>query len=101
MANARTQGDYLAQSLKSLINEFPQVGTPRGLGLMQAIDILKGSNGSLDHDRRNRVVNAAFERGLLLLGCGEGAIRFLPALNVESGHIDAAVAVLEDALRHS
>ena len=101
MANARTQGDYLAQSLKSLINEFPQVGTPRGLGLMQAIDILKGSNGSLDHDRRNRVVSAAFERGLLLLGCGEGAIRFLPALNVESGHIDAAVAVLEDALRHS
>lgn len=101
MANVRTQGDYLAQSLRSLINEFPQVGAPRGLGLMQAIDILKGPNGSLDHDRRNRVVNAAFERGLLLLGCGEGAIRFLPALNVEPGHIDAAVAVLEEALRHS
>jgi 4-aminobutyrate aminotransferase len=101
MENAREMGDYLAQNLKSLVNEFAQVGAPRGLGLMQAVDILKGSNGSLDHERRNRVVTAAFERGLLLLGCGEGAIRFLPALNVETGHIDAAISVLEDALRNS
>jgi 4-aminobutyrate aminotransferase len=101
MGNARDMGDYLAQNLRSLVNEFPHVGAPRGLGLMQAVDILKGSNGALDHERRNRVVNAAFERGLLLLGCGEGAIRFLPALNIGTGHIDAAIAVLEEALRHS
>jgi 4-aminobutyrate aminotransferase len=44
-------------------------------------------------------VNAAFERGLLLLGCGESAIRFLPALNIEKGHVDAALRVLEDAAR--
>jgi 4-aminobutyrate aminotransferase len=101
MENAREMGDYLAQNLRSLVNEFAQVGAPRGLGLMQAVDILKGSNGSFDHDRRNRVVTAAFKRGLLLLGCGEGAIRFLPALNVETGHVDAAISVLEDALRNS
>ena len=101
MANAREMGEYLAQNLRSLVNEFPHVGAPRGLGLMQAVDILKGPSGALDPERRNRVVNAAFERGLLLLGCGEGGIRFLPALNVGTGHVDAAIAVLEDALRHS
>ncbi|HXX92418.1 MAG TPA: acetyl ornithine aminotransferase family protein [Planctomycetota bacterium] len=99
--NARAMGDYLAQNLRSLVNEFAQVGPPRGLGLMQAVDILKAAGASLDHERRNKVVNAAFERGLLLLGCGEGAIRFLPPLNVKTGHVDAAIAVLEDALRNS
>jgi len=101
LANARSMGLSLSQALNSLVKEFPQVSVPRGLGLMQAIDILKGSNGALDHDRRNRIVNAAFQRGLLLLGCGEGGIRFLPALNIEQGHIDAAIAVLKDALRHT
>jgi 4-aminobutyrate aminotransferase len=66
---------------------------------MLAIDILKGKNGAFDTERRNRIVDAAFERGLLLLGCGEGAVRFLPALNVEKGHIDAALAVLREALK--
>jgi 4-aminobutyrate aminotransferase len=101
LENARIMGDYLSRGLKSLLSSFPQLGAPRGLGLMLAIDILKGSNGTLDPERRNRIVNAAFERGLLLLGCGEGAIRFLPALNVERGHIDAAIEVLKDTLRHS
>jgi 4-aminobutyrate aminotransferase len=99
LENARAMGDYLAQGLRSLVNEFPQVGAPRGLGLMQAVDLRKVSDGGLDPDLRNRVVNDAFERGLLLLGCGEGAIRFLPALNIDTGHIDAAISVFEEALR--
>ena len=66
---------------------------------MQAIDIRRGKQGPLDHDRRNRIVNAAFEEGLLLLGCGEGGIRFLPSLTVERGHIDAALDVLRKALK--
>ncbi len=98
LANARRMGDHLTGRLRSLVPEFPHVGPPHGLGLMQAIDILKGRNGSLDGERRNRIVNACFEKGLLLLGCGEGALRFLPALNVEKGHVDAAVEVLRSAL---
>jgi 4-aminobutyrate aminotransferase len=37
--------------------------------------------------------------GLLLLGCGEGGIRFLPSLTVERGHIEAALDVLRKALK--
>ncbi len=96
--NARRMGERLVARLKELAAEFPHVGPPHGLGLMQAVDIVKGRNGGFDADRRNRVVEAAFRRGLLLLGCGEGAIRFVPALNVEPGHIDAAARALRAAL---
>ncbi len=99
LENARRMGAYLARSLDGLSREFAHVGPSHGLGLMQAVDIRKGRGGPFDHARRNRIVDAAFQQGLLLLGCGEGGIRFLPALNILKGHVDAAVLLLRKALR--
>ncbi len=101
MDNARRVGDYFGRRLEELAARFPHAGSPRGLGLMRAMDIVRPRDGKPDPDRRNRVVQAAFERGLLLLGCGETAIRFLPPLTIERGHVDAAVEVLGKALRVS
>jgi 4-aminobutyrate aminotransferase len=99
MENARRMGDYMAAGLDTLADEFAHVGPAHGLGLMQAIDIRRGKQGPLDHDRRDRIVNAAFYEGLLLLGCGEGGIRFIPSLTVEKGHIDAMLGVLRKVLK--
>ncbi len=99
LENARSMGSLLADGLREISKEIPHAGPPRGLGLMQAVDVLKRPDGALDPERRDRIVNAAFEKGLLLLGCGEGAIRFLPALNIEKGHLDAALRIFREALR--
>ena len=101
MDNAKRMGDYLAAGLTVVSEEFAHVGPAHGLGLMQAIDIRRGKQGPLDHDRRDRIVNAAFGQGLLLLGCGEGGIRFIPSLTVEKGHIDAMLDVLRKVLKTS
>ncbi len=98
LENVRAMGDYLGARLAELPAEFPHVASPRGLGLMRAVDVVKDRSGEPDPERRNRIVHAAFERGLLLLGCGEAGIRFLPALTVEKGHVDAALAVFREAL---
>ncbi len=95
VANAQRMGSYLAARLRALSRETKIIGHPRGLGLMLAVDVLGGP------ERRDRIVEAAFRKGLLLLGCGEMAIRFLPPLNVEKGCIDAAIEVLRRALRSS
>ena len=39
-----------------------------------------------------------FRRGVLLLGCGEIAVRFCPALTISEKQIDAAIAVFRKAL---
>ncbi len=98
LENARLMGEHLSSRLAGLAAEFPHVSKAHGRGLMQAIDIVKPGTREFDTQRRNRTVDAAFEQGLLVLGCGEGGIRFLPALNVEKGHIDAAADVLRRAL---
>jgi 4-aminobutyrate aminotransferase len=47
---------------------------------------------------RDRIVEAAFERGILFLGCGPSTIRIAPPLVVTRDEADVAVAVLEESI---
>jgi len=99
MRNAAKMGEHLSRRLAAIAAKHDSVYEERGLGLMRAIEIVKSKTGRQpDGARRDKVVNECFNRGLLLLGCGETAIRFLPALNVEKGHIDAACEILDAVL---
>ncbi len=96
--NCRKMGEHLVARLEDLAKNDNTLGPVHGLGLMQAIDI-RTSDGNWDPARRDAIVQAAFEQGLLIIGCGKGAIRFLPPLNVKQEEIDAALAVFADAIR--
>ena len=47
---------------------------------------------------REKVIQTAFQRGLLLLGCGETAIRFCPPLCVSAPQVETALAILDGVL---
>lgn len=96
LANAAARGTELTAGLKQIGAKFPQlVGEPRGIGLMQAVDILDA--GAISPSRRNEIIQAAFRRGLLLLGCGQAGVRFCPALCVTAEEIATAVQLLVGA----
>jgi adenosylmethionine-8-amino-7-oxononanoate aminotransferase len=48
---------------------------------------------------RDRIVDLAFQRGLLLLGCGETSIRLCPSLLVRSQEADIALDILEECIQ--
>jgi 4-aminobutyrate aminotransferase len=98
MANAAERGNQLKAGLRQLQARHTVVGDVRGLGLMVAMDVLKEDGTTLDPATRDLIVQKAFERGLLLLGCGEAAIRFCPPLCVNAGQIDTALRILDDVL---
>ena len=95
--NARRMGDLLQTELTQLADRFDCLSPPRGKGLMVAVDLLDG-DGDLDRDLRDRVVDAAFYRGLLLLGCGKAAIRFCPPLVIDGEQIQMAVKIFGEAI---
>jgi 4-aminobutyrate aminotransferase len=99
-ANAAQRGEQLKQALARLQRKHPDiVGEVRGLGLMVAVDMVKeGAPAVHDPQLRDAVVDAAFRHGLLLLGCGESAVRFCPPLCVTAAQVDKAVAILGDVL---
>jgi 4-aminobutyrate aminotransferase len=98
--NAAERGEQLRQGLRRLQAEHPEVlGEVRGLGLMTAVDVVKeGSPGVPDPALREDVIQACFRRGLLLLGCGESAIRFCPPLCVTAEQVETALRLLGGAL---
>jgi 4-aminobutyrate aminotransferase len=99
MANAARQGDRLHEGLVRLKSRHAIVGDVRGLGLMRAMDLQNPAQGNLpDPGLRDRVVEEAFERGLLLLGCGKSAIRFCPPLCITAEQIDTAIQILDELL---
>jgi 4-aminobutyrate aminotransferase len=99
MTNAIQMGEFLQTSLTQLHQKFPRVSLPRGKGLMVAVDLLD-EQGNLDYKLRDRIIQEAFLRGLLLLGCGKAAIRFCPPLVIDSDQIQIALQIISEILNN-
>src|SRR5262249_37110316 len=100
MANAAQRGEQLKQGLSQLQRRHPDViGDVRGLGLMVAMDLIKARDPyTYDPALPAAVVDAAFHHGLLLLGCGESAIRFCPPLCITAEQVEKALTLLAEVL---
>jgi 4-aminobutyrate aminotransferase len=90
-------GELLQAGLVKLHQQFPRVSLPRGKGLMVAVDLLD-DQGNWDRELRDRILQAAFLRGLLLLGCGKAAIRFCPPLVIDSEQVETALEIFASVL---
>ena len=95
--NAHQRGEELQSGLNKLAHKFQQVSPSRGKGLMVAIDLLD-TEGNLNSQLRDYIVDRAFYKGLLLLGCGQAAIRFCPPLVITSEQIQIALKILTSIL---
>jgi 4-aminobutyrate aminotransferase len=51
-----------------------------------------------DPERRERILEEAFRRGLLLLGCGKSTIRLAPSLVVDDEDAATAVTILDESI---
>ncbi len=90
-ANATRVGDHLLGRLSALASSNPALQQVRGRGLMIGIDLA-------DHDTAEAVERRCFERGLLVLTCGERSIRLAPPLVVTIEQADVALDILAAAL---
>ena len=100
MANAKIRGEYLMTELRELQKSMECMGDVRGKGLMVGVELVKDRDTKeRATDWRNEVIQKAFQKGLLLLGCGENTIRFSPALTVTAEEIDVCLSIFEETLR--
>jgi len=99
IANAARVGAFILDRLAGWKKSHPMVGDVRGRGLMIGVEIVKDkATRSPAGAVRNRIETLAFERGLLVLGCGENSIRLCPPLIVSEQEATVALDILEDAL---
>jgi 4-aminobutyrate aminotransferase len=99
ITNAARIGDLMMKRLEGWKKTHPLVGDVRGRGLMIGIELVKDkATREPITALRNRVEELAFERGLVILGCGETAIRLCPPLIVTEEETTVALDILEEAL---
>jgi 4-aminobutyrate aminotransferase len=97
--NAARVGERLRGRLRSQLSRHEAVGEVRGLGLMIGVEIVKDrASRSAAPERREKILEEAFRRGLLLLGCGKSTIRLAPPLVVDEEDADTAVRILDEAI---
>jgi 4-aminobutyrate aminotransferase len=99
VANAAEVGAHLMNGLKALMDRHPLIGDVRGRAMMIGVELVRDrQTKERATDEREAVVQAAFARGLLLLGAGKNAIRFSPPLVLTREQADTATRIFEEAL---
>jgi acetylornithine aminotransferase len=91
--NARDRGAQLEAGLKRLAADHAgKISEVRGLGLLLGIELDPALGGAA------KFVQAAADRGLLLVPAGVDVVRFVPPLVVTAAQIDKALAILGECL---
>jgi 4-aminobutyrate aminotransferase len=89
--NAERVGSFLLDGLREMQARRPLIKDVRGLGLMIGIEFE-------DHDTMIAVEQAAFRRGLLVLGAGDDVVRMCPPLVFSRDQAETALEVFEEAV---
>ncbi len=97
--NAARVGEHLMRRLRERLGRHGVVGDVRGLGLMIGVEIVRDrASRAPAPELRERILENAFERGLLLLGCGKSTIRLAPPLVIDVEDAEIAAGILDDAI---
>ena len=99
-SNAAVVGNYFRQKLEELGKKHPLIGDVRGMGLMQAVELVEDrASKKPSPSATNRVMEEARKRGLLV---GKGGfyanvIRMSPPLNISKADVDEAAGILDES----
>lgn len=99
LENASRAGTFAMEKLRAMQERHPTIGEVRGIGLMIGIEFVydRQTKQHAD-DLRDRIVDLAFEKGLLTLGAGRNVIRISPPLSVSTAELEEGLTILEQAI---
>jgi len=99
LQNAVVVGEYTQDALSEIMERHPSIGNVRGVGLMIGVEFVTNRiTKEPAIPLRDRIVELAFQRGLLTLGAGKSTIRISPALSITQSEIDEGLEILEEAI---
>ena len=87
LEEVRSKSAILLEQLQLAFQDHPNISAVRGLGMMIGIE----TSASL-----SRLVEAARQKGLIILTAGENVIRLLPTLTISREEIQQGIAVLKE-----
>lgn len=87
LEEVRSKSAILLEQLQFAFQDHPKISAVRGLGMMIGIE----TSASL-----SKIVEAARQKGLIILTAGENVIRLLPPLTISMEEIQQGIAILKE-----
>lgn len=99
LQNAEKIGSLLLSRLRAMQQSHRLIGDVRGMGLMIGVELVRDrQTKEMAIPERNKLIQRCFEKGLLILGCGQNVIRLVPPLNIRRREAEEALSLFEEAL---
>jgi 4-aminobutyrate aminotransferase len=96
IANAARMGEFIMRHTADWRERHKIVGDIRGKGLMIGIEFVRDQKTKEKaQDIRNRIVQEAFHKGLLVLGSGDTTLRLCPPLLIDEEQAEFALRTLD------
>jgi 4-aminobutyrate aminotransferase len=96
IANAERMGAFIMRQTADWTARHKIVGEVRGRGLMIGIEFVRDQKTKeRAPDLRNRIVQMAFQKGLLVLGSGDTTLRLCPPLLIDEEQANFALKTLD------
>ena len=104
MHNAADVGAYLRQKLEGLKEKHPVIGDVRGMGLMQAVELVEDRQSKTPATAQTLALLEAARDHRILLGRGGlygNVLRITPPLNIGKTDVDEFIKQLDSSFAHS
>ena len=99
LQNARSTGEFAMDILTEIMARHHSIGQVRGLGLMIGVEFVQDRATKEPAPKlRDKIVDQAFQYGLLTMGCGRSTIRIAPPLCVTPSEIEEGLRIFEEAV---
>ncbi|MGA2509523.1 MAG: acetyl ornithine aminotransferase family protein [Candidatus Acidiferrales bacterium] len=99
IANAARMGEFIFRQTAGWRERHKSVGDIRGKGLMIGIEFVRDrKTKERAPELRNHVLQAAFHKGLLVLGAGENSLRLAPPLVIDEEQAEFALRTLDECI---
>ncbi|MCA9069281.1 MAG: acetyl ornithine aminotransferase family protein, partial [Planctomycetaceae bacterium] len=99
MQNATVIGEVLIGELRQLAHRHAIIGDVRGRGLMIGMELVEDRESKVPAKQKSaQLIQRCFQKGLLLLSCGESTIRFCPPLVITHEQVHSAIHILDEVL---
>ena len=100
LPHVQAMGERAMKTLREMQAHHPVIGDVRGRGLMIGVELVKSRHThEANPELMDRVTDRAFQKGLLLLGCGKSTFRLAPPLVLTEYDVDQGLAIFDECLR--
>ncbi|MDO9026987.1 MAG: aminotransferase class III-fold pyridoxal phosphate-dependent enzyme, partial [bacterium] len=91
---------YMTAEFKKMQKKYDIIGDVRGQGLMIGVEMVESKKTKVkSHDKMEAVIQEAFKRGLLMLGCGTNTLRICPPLVITKEEAKVGMEIMEQCIK--